>query len=168
MSGKDRKSFKFWQELKRRNVPRVLAIYAGTAFVILEAADIIFPRWGFPDWTVNMVLYLLLVGAVIAVVLSWIYDISPEGIVRTETEKEVENAGEGHVSGSTGKARRLRASNIVIAMLIVVIGLLIYPKIFRNSGPLSGTSRSSIAVLPLKIIGDDAELGFFASGLAAL
>ena len=125
MSGKGRKSFKFWQELKRRNVPRVLAIYAGTALVILEAADIIFPGWGLPDWTVNMVLYLLLVGAVVAVVLSWIYDISPEGIVKTRTEEEDEDAGEGHVGRTTGKAKRLRASNIVIAVLIVVIGLLI-------------------------------------------
>ena len=165
MSGKGRKSFKFWQELKRRNVPRVLAIYAGTAFVILEAADIIFPRWGFPDWTVNLVLYLLLVGAVIAAVLSWIYDISPEGIVRTRTEKDMKVHGENETDITASKGRKIRPSSIVIAVLILVIGLLMYPKIFRNSGPLSGTSRSSIAVLPLKIIGDDAELGFFASGL---
>ncbi|MDF1576106.1 MAG: tetratricopeptide repeat protein [Bacteroidales bacterium] len=162
MTGRDPRFFKFWQELKRRNVPRVLAIYAGTAFIILEAADIIFPRWGFPDWTVDLVLYLLLLGALIAVVLSWIYDISPSGIVKTPSDE---------AAGTVGKkvqerVRRPVVSNIIIAVLVVVIGLLMYPKIFRNSNsPLSGVSQSSIAVLPLKIIGNDAELGFFASGL---
>jgi adenylate cyclase len=166
MSAKDQKPFKFWQELKRRNVPRVLAIYAGTAYVILEAADIIFPRWGFPDWTVNMVLYLLLVGAVITVVLSWVYDVSPTGIVRTGPEKpEVEQEADDS-SVLPGKAKGIKVSSIIIAVLIVVIGLLMYPKIFRNSdSPLNRSSRSSIAVLPLKIIGDDTELSFFASGL---
>ena len=42
---------RFWQEIKRRNVHRTLALYAGTAFVILEASTLIFPRWGLPDWT---------------------------------------------------------------------------------------------------------------------
>ena len=154
MTGKDQRSFKFWNELKRRNVPRVLAIYAGTAFIILEAADIIFPRWGFPDWTIDLVLYLLLVGAVITFVLSWIYDISPGGIVKTAPSK------------SPASVRKPIVSNIIIAVLIVVIGVLMYPKLFRNSdSPLGGSNRSSIAVLPLKIIGDDMELNFFASGL---
>lgn len=43
---------RFWKELKRRNVLRSLAIYAGTAFIILEASTIIFPRWNFPDWSI--------------------------------------------------------------------------------------------------------------------
>jgi tetratricopeptide (TPR) repeat protein len=162
MPAKEQRPFKFWKELKRRNVPRVLAIYAGTAFVILEAADIIFPRWGLPDWTVNLVLYLLLLGAVITVILSWIYDLSPKGIVKTAPEEE-----EGdREAGPREKTKRPLVSNIIIAVLILIIGLLMYPKIFRNNdSPLGGKTRSSIAVLPLKIIGGDADLSFFASGL---
>ena len=162
MTHKDRRSFKFWQELKRRNVPRVLAIYAGTAFIILEAADIIFPRWGFPDWTVDMVLYVLLVGAVISGILSWIYDISPGGIVKTAPGE----VGKAEAYRRPERGKKPMASNIIIAVLIVLIGVLMYPKIFKNSAsPLNGKNRNSIAVLPLKIIGDDAELSFFASGL---
>jgi len=162
MSRKEQRPLRFWKELKRRNVPRVLAIYAGTAFVILEAADIIFPRWGLPDWTVNLVLYLLLLGAVITVILSWIYDLSPQGIVKTAPEEEEGDRD----TGPREKTKRPMISNIIIAVLIVIIGLLMYPKIFRDSGsPLSGKARSSIAVLPLKIIGGDADLSFFASGL---
>ena len=162
MPAKEQRPFKFWKELKRRNVPRVLAIYAGTAFVILEAADIIFPRWGLPDWTVNLVLYLLLLGAVITVILSWIYDLSPKGIVKTVPEEEEED----REAGPREKTKHPLVSNIIIAVLIVIIGLLMYPKIFRSSdSPLGGKINSSIAILPLKIIGGDADLSFFASGL---
>jgi tetratricopeptide (TPR) repeat protein len=63
-------------------------------------------------------------------------------------------------------SKKLRASTIVIALLVVVIGFLVYPKIFQGDGsPLGGANRSSIAVLPLKIIGEDSDLVFFASGL---
>lgn len=161
MAEKEERPFKFWRELKRRNVPRVLAIYAGTAFIILEAADIILPRWGLPDWTVDLVLYLLLVGAAITLILSWIYDFSPEGIVKTSSDDIARNA-----SYRSRKKGKLVVSNVIIAILMLAIGVLVYPKIFiNNTSPFGGKNHSSIAVLPLKIIGDDVELSFFASGL---
>ncbi len=161
MQKKSNSFFQFWQELKRRNVLRTLAIYAGTAFIILEAVDIIFPRWGLPDWSVNIVLYLLIIGAIITVIISWIYDITPKGIIKTEPSESVIKEQE-----VTLKARkRLRTSNMFIAVLIVVIGILLYPKIFKDDSPLSGTRRNTIAVLPLKIIGEASGVNYFASGL---
>ncbi len=94
---------KFWKELKRRKVLRSLAIYAGSAFIILEAATIIFPRWGLPDWTIDLVLYLLILGAFINIIVAWIFDITPEGVQKTKAVSEVrEGAGQafplhGHV-----------------------------------------------------------------------
>jgi len=79
MPKKSNKVIQFWQEFKRRNVHRTLAIYTGTAFIILQAVDIIFPRLGLPDWTINLILYLLIVGSIITVIISWIYEISPKG-----------------------------------------------------------------------------------------
>ena len=70
---------RFWKEVKRRNVLRSLAIYAGTAFIILEASTIVFPRWGLPDWSIDLVLYLLILGVFINVIVSWIFDILPRG-----------------------------------------------------------------------------------------
>ena len=81
---------RFWQELKRRNVLRTLAVYAGTAFVILEAADILFSRWGLPEWAFDLVFYLLIFGAVITIITSWIFDVTPEGIERTKPISEVQ------------------------------------------------------------------------------
>ena len=82
----------FWQELKRRKVVRVITVYAAAAFVILELVDILAPSLRLPDWTLNLVLILLIVGFIIAVILSWIYDIHPEGgIVKTEPAHNVKS-----------------------------------------------------------------------------
>ena len=68
-----------WQELKRRKVVRVVSVYAAAAFVFLELTDIVAPSLGLPDWTLNLIIILLCVGFIIAIILSWIYDIHPEG-----------------------------------------------------------------------------------------
>ncbi len=81
----------FWSEVKRRNVHRSLAIYAGTAFIILEACSLIFPRWGLPDRSIDLVLWLLILGAFINVIISWIYDITPQGMQRTKPMQEQED-----------------------------------------------------------------------------
>ena len=84
MSTKSGGFSRLWKEIKRRNVLRSLAIYTGTAFVILEAATIIFPRWGLPDWTIDLVLYLLILGLFINLIVAWIFDITPEGFQLTK------------------------------------------------------------------------------------
>jgi hypothetical protein len=48
------KIIQFWQELKRRKVIKVIAMYAATAFIIMEAGEIMLPRLGLPDWTVTL------------------------------------------------------------------------------------------------------------------
>ena len=75
---------RFLAELKRRKVYRVALVYAGVGWALLEAADVVLPRLALPDWTVNLVLALVLLGFPLALVFAWIFDISPEGIVRTE------------------------------------------------------------------------------------
>src|SRR5210317_1668509 len=80
----------FWQELKRRNVVRVITVYAGVAFVILELVDIIAEPLKLPSWLLPVVIVLLSIGFIIAVILSWIYDIHPEGgMVKTEPAEKV-------------------------------------------------------------------------------
>jgi len=60
----------FWQELKRRNVVRVVNVYAGAAFVILELVDIIAEPLKLPSWLLPAVIVLLSIGFIIAVILS--------------------------------------------------------------------------------------------------
>jgi hypothetical protein len=75
---------RFLTELKRRKVYRTALVYAGVGWVLLEVADVAFPRLGLPDWTVNLVLALVLLGFPLAIVFAWIFDFSPQGLVRTQ------------------------------------------------------------------------------------
>jgi len=73
----------FIRELRRRHVIKVLVAYVAMAFVVMQAADILFPALGFPAWTMTFVVTLLGLGLPLAAVLAWAYDLSPEGVVRT-------------------------------------------------------------------------------------
>jgi len=87
--------FNFWNELKRRKVVKTVFVYVAVAWAILEAADTIFPRLGLPDWTVTFVLILLIIFFILVVVLTWVYDITPEGIkVTRDLEPEPEEVTE--------------------------------------------------------------------------
>jgi len=89
MAGNFRNPIQLWQELKQRKVVRVITVYIASAFAVLEAVDIIFPRLGFPPWADTLVMILLASGLVIAIVFSWIFDITPEGIKKTEDLIEI-------------------------------------------------------------------------------
>jgi TolB-like protein len=146
----------FWQELKRRKVVRVVTVYAASAFVILELVDILAPSLRLPDWTLNLVLILLIVGFIIAVILSWIYDIHPEGgIVKTESVKKIKTE-DIPVSSNSWKI----ASYI---SFVVIVGLIIL-----NIIPRSGKNEildKSIAVLPFKNDSPDLENEYFCNGM---
>jgi hypothetical protein len=74
---------RFLTELKRRKVYRAALVYAGVGWVLLEVADVAFPRLGLPDWTVNMVLALVLFGFPLVIVFAWVFDFGAQGVVRT-------------------------------------------------------------------------------------
>jgi tetratricopeptide (TPR) repeat protein len=71
-------------ELKRRRVFHVAAVYGAVAFVIAQVADIAFPALLLPSWTLTLVIVLLLLGFPLALVLAWAFDLTPEGLQRTE------------------------------------------------------------------------------------
>jgi tetratricopeptide (TPR) repeat protein len=80
----------FWEELKQRKVVRAIMVYIAGAFALLEASDIIFPRIGLPSWSVNVVIGILAVGLVTVTILTWIYDITPEGIIKTSDREQLQ------------------------------------------------------------------------------
>ena len=143
MPGKSGNLFQFWQELKRRKVVRVITVYAGASFVILELISIIADPLKLPEWTLALIIVLLCVGFIIAVILSWIYDITPEGIEKTKSAREsMEKAAEKPSQMVAWKI----ATYISIVVIIGLIGFNIYNgrKQFRDIANL----EKSIAVLP--------------------
>src|SRR6266516_6992815 len=70
----------FFSELKRRNVYKVAVAYAVVSWLIIQIATQVFPFFGIPNWAVRLVVLLLILGFPAALVLSWAFEITPEGI----------------------------------------------------------------------------------------
>ncbi len=153
------KLFRFWQELKRRNVVRVITVYAGAAFVILELTDIITEPLKLPSWLLPGVIVLLSIGFIIAIILSWIYDIKPEGgLEKTEPAHKVKEE-DIPKSSNTWKI----ASYISFVVIVGLIVLNIIPRRSQSADALNlGTS---IAVLPFKNMSGDTENDHFCDGM---
>jgi len=149
----------FWQEIKRRNVHRSLAVYAGTAYVIFEASSLIFPRWGLPDRAVDVVLYLLIAGLVITFIVSWIYDVTQEGVQKTSTLEETSKEDKRSVSVSWKIA--------TYVSLVVIVGLILYNIVNSNRirKDLNNLEKS-IAVLPFDNLSPDLAQFWFAEGIS--
>ncbi len=114
-------------ELKRRNVFRVGAAYLVVGWLLIEVADTVFPRLGLPDWTVTFVIALLLLGFPVAVFLAWAFELTPEGVKRTE-----EVALQESVTPQTGRTiDRL----ILVGMVVVVVVIVADRFLFKDSGP---------------------------------
>ena len=169
MPGHPNKLSQFWHQLKRRGVIRAVAMYAAAAFIVMEAADIMLPRLGMPDWIVTLIIIILIAGSPLVVIFSWIFDITPEGVVRTGDEvsgNEVRNA-------KAPTRRKLRISDIIIGVLLIAVLLLVYPRVFRESDfrPLGQSMRTamtfekSIVVLPFDHLSDMTGLEYFTDGL---
>src|SRR5216110_3865860 len=73
----------FFQELQRRRVYRVAAAYIVAAGFLIQIASAAFPAWELPNWSLRLVIALLLIGFPIALILAWAYDITAQGIQST-------------------------------------------------------------------------------------
>ena len=142
-------------------------MYAATAFIIIEAADIMLPRLGLPDWTVTFIIILLIVGFPLTIILAWIFDITPEGIKKTEPvliAKKKETIPEP-------VKRRLKISDGIIVVLVVVVCILIYPKIFKKDkfeGIRDPDGKISIAVMPFENLSGDTLYNVWQGGFQNL
>ena len=74
----------FFAELKRRKVYKVGIAYAVVAWVLMQVASQIFPFFEIPNWAVRLVVLLLIIGFPVALILAWAFELTPEGIKRTE------------------------------------------------------------------------------------
>ena len=165
MASNPSKIARFWQELKRRKVIRVISVYAAASFVLLELVDIITEPLRLPEWTLAFIIVLLCIGFIIAVILSWIYDVTPEGVKKTES---IEVAKEQEPPSVPVK-RRLKVRDVIIAVLIIVVVILAYPKIFRKDkfeGIRDPDGRISIAVLPFVDMSPNKDQEYFCEGMA--
>jgi len=170
----------FFAELKRRKVIRVAVVYAATAFAVLEAADIMLPLMGVPEWGINLVFALIVLGFPIALVLAWALELTPDGLKRT--------GGAATQTGENTAPALLGRRTVLVSALLVALGLGLGAGWFlkpsapesiaavdsssnaeaaaeeQPSPPVAG--QQSIAVLPFVNMSADPEQAYFADGLS--
>jgi TolB-like protein/Tfp pilus assembly protein PilF len=118
----------FFSELKRRNVYKVAVAYAVVSWLLIQIATQVFPFFEIPNWAVRLVVLVLITGFPVALVFSWAFEITPEGIKR---ESEIDpNKSITHHTG-----RKIVAMTVVFA--VIATGLFLFqflrPKIMRTS-----------------------------------
>src|SRR6476469_3185782 len=145
----------FLGELRRRNVYRVAAAYGIVSWLIIQVATATFPYLEIPRWGVRLVIALLVLGFPVAMILAWAYELTPEGIKRTEDVP----AGP---SVRRGAGQKLNA--LIIGILVCAVAFLVYQR-WRGNETGSAIPEKSIAVLPFDNFSDDKENAFFADGI---
>ncbi|MCH8837986.1 MAG: tetratricopeptide repeat protein [Candidatus Marinimicrobia bacterium] len=149
----------FMQELRRRRVFRVAAFYGGIAFVIVQIIDGTFEVMGVPAWVSRLLIVLLAAGFPVAMGLAWVFDVTPEGIVRTERPM-TDPGSKGSAQPGSGKPLTSNRALIAIAILAVAFG--IWGR--WGGGGAVGVIRS-IAVLPLSNLMNDPSQDYFVDGM---
>jgi TolB-like protein/Tfp pilus assembly protein PilF len=157
------------QEVGRRHVARVALVYAAVAFAALEAADIVIPALGLPQNAIRWVIALALLGFPVTLVLAWVYDLTPQGVIRTKAADEDQKGARVHLEPG-----RLLLSAVLLLVSGAVLAwgaLFTYRWSFSNDGDSSSPPAVeeldplSIAVLPFADMDSEDGGGFFASGI---
>jgi adenylate cyclase len=160
----------FFTELKRRSVYKIAIAYAVASWLLIQIATQVFPFFEIPNWAVRLVVLILIAGFPVALVFSWAFEITPEGIVR---ESEIE-AGRS-ITHNTG--RKIIALTVMLA--VIAAGLLAFqlfgPKLRSTSTPQNNAraartdtatvSAKSIAVLPFDNLSRDPDNAYFCEGV---
>ena len=161
MSDPSDKSYSFFTELKRRRVVRVAIVYAIVAFTVCQVAEIAFPALGIPGWAMSVVVVLSILGFPVVLVLTWAFDITPEGIRRTSKEASISEA----VGATTARAR-LRWAIGGGALLVFVIGAVYVVRAMPDGGLGSNVGPiRSLAVLPFENLSGDPNQDHVAAGM---
>jgi len=140
----------FFEEVKRRKVYRVAVAYVIAAGGIIQLGSAAFPAWELPNWSLRLVIVLLLVGFPIALILAWAFDVTAQGIRATP---------------DVAVPRTHRRRNVIVLVatgLIVsaIAGFFLLPRISS-----AHKIDKSIAVLPFENLSDDKENAYFADGI---
>jgi len=150
----------FFAELKRRNVYKVAVAYAVVAWLLIQIATLVFPFFEIPNWVVRLVIVLVAIGFPIALVIAWAFELTPEGIKRTE---------DVDLAASARQPRKHAWIFVVLVGAALSIGLFFVGRYTaRNTAGAAGTElpAKSIAVLPFVNMSSDKEQEYFSDGIA--
>ncbi len=165
-----------WGELKRRNVVKVAVAYAIVGWLLVQIADTFFPALQLPEWTVTFVAGLVILGFPLALILSWAYELTPDGMERTQSVPLSES-----IANVTGR----KLDFVIIALLVLALGFVAVDQYVLEEAadaeivadePVEASPSvvvedqrevlpNSVAVLPFENLSPDADDAYFATGL---
>ncbi len=147
-----------WQELRRRRVFRLIGLYIVGAWLVMQVAATFFPAWGIPDAALRYLITAAFLGLPIAIVFSWFFDVTTQGIVRTD--------------GASSTDYGLKRTDYVILAALAAVSLAVvyggYEKIRQSTTAeftASEKASNSIAVLPFVNLDNDTSTGYFSDGV---
>jgi TolB-like protein/Tfp pilus assembly protein PilF len=151
-------------ELKRRNVYKVAAAYAVVSWLLVQAASILFPTFEAPPWAMKVFVAVIALGFPVALVFSWAFEITPEGLKR---ESEIETGKS--ITHHTG--RKLVGITIVVAVIATALFVfqLLRPHLTSTGGlsaHVNAVSEKSVAVLAFDNLSDDKGSEYFSDGIS--
>jgi TolB-like protein len=158
----------FFSELKRRNIYKVAVAYAVVGWLVIQIGSTVLPTFHAPEWVAQTLVVIILLGFPIALVLAWAFELTPEGIKRTEDVAPNES-----ITFRTGR----KLVGITIALALIAAGLMTFkvlrPKPATMAAPATSPApvlpviaAKSIAVLPLVNTSADAANDYFSDGLS--
>jgi adenylate cyclase len=148
----------FFAELKRRNVYKVAVAYIVGGWALSQGIAQVFPVFDVPNWAIRLMVLLIIIGFPVAVVLAWAFEITPEGIKRTE---------DVDLSGQQGPKKHVWIYVVIIGALVSV-GLFFlgrYTAVNGSSAVRTELPAKSIAVLPFENLSDDKNTAYFSDGI---
>jgi TolB-like protein/Flp pilus assembly protein TadD len=161
---------KFLTELKRRNVYKVAIVYAIVAWLLIQIASQVFPFFEIPNWAVRFVVLAIIIGFPIALILAWAFELTPEGVKRTEV------ADATHQRSRGAAWIYVVAIGAALSLALFVLGRYTAQRAISNRGaaaeriPASqviqqSVAEKSLAVLPFANLSGNPENAYFAAGI---
>ncbi len=149
-----------FKELKRRHVFRIGIAYLVVAWLVTQVVVAVSPVLQLPDWFPRAVLILLAIGFPIALILAWAFEVTAEGIKRTEDANSASAKPRGV---STGR----KLDFVIIGALVLALGYFAWGRYYGGQGTqVAASGTPSIAVLPFEDYSPNHDQGYFADGIA--